>query len=34
MGSVSVMPGLRKMGCGMIVKKNLVLGGLQRRARW
>lgn len=34
MGSVSAMPGLRKIGCGIIVKKNLVLGGLWRRARW
>lgn len=28
MGSVKLMPGLRKIGCGMTVKKNLVLGGL------
>lgn len=28
MGSVKVMPGLSKMGRGMTVKKNLVLGGL------
>ena len=33
MGSVSAMPGLRKMGCGMMVKKYLVLGGLQGKAR-
>lgn len=32
MGSVKVMPGLSKMGRGMTVKKNLVLGGLQERA--
>lgn len=32
MGSVKVMPGLSKMGWGMTVKKNLVLGDLQERA--
>ena len=33
MGSVKVMPGLSKMGWGMTVKKNLVLGDLQETAR-
>lgn len=32
-GSERVRPGLRKMGCGTTVKKNLVLGGLWEGAK-